>query len=121
MLISRGGWEKRAGLGRRSHLELKQRSHLELNGVGRQGDDEWKCDEQKAQHDLEALGFGAFRSSRVWCLVVAGCSLRRKAGRRVARDESRDVDRRRAALGGHARVLMAARASFSGLGMTLKR
>jgi hypothetical protein len=24
----------------------------------RQGDDEWKCDEQKAQHDLEALGFG---------------------------------------------------------------
>jgi hypothetical protein len=25
----------------------------------RQGDDEWKCDEQEAQHaDLEALGFG---------------------------------------------------------------
>ena len=65
MLISRGGWEKRAGLGRRSHLEVKHGLHLELNGVGlmsverrRQGDDEWKCDEQKAQHDLEALGFG---------------------------------------------------------------
>jgi hypothetical protein len=47
-LISRGGWEKRAGLGRRSHLELKRRVHLELNGVGllfverrRRGDDEW--------------------------------------------------------------------------------
>ena len=59
------GWEKRAGLGRRSHLELKRGLHLELKGVGlmsverrRQGDDEWKCDEQKAQHDLEALGFG---------------------------------------------------------------
>ena len=65
VLISRGGWEKTAGLGRRSHLELKRGLHLELNGVGlmsverrRQGDDEWKCDEQKAQHDLEALGFG---------------------------------------------------------------
>ena len=65
VLISRGGWEKRAGLGRRSHLEVKRGLHLELNGVGlmsverrRQGDDEWKCDEQKAQHDLEALGFG---------------------------------------------------------------
>ena len=65
VLISRGGWEKTAGLGRRSHLELKRGSHLEQNGVGlmsverrRQGDDEWKCDEQKAQHDLEALGFG---------------------------------------------------------------
>jgi hypothetical protein len=48
VLISRGGWEKRAGLGRRSHLELKRGLHLELNGVGlmsverrRQGDDEW--------------------------------------------------------------------------------
>jgi hypothetical protein len=49
--ISRGvAWlVKRAGLGRRSHLELKRRLHLELNGVGflfvdqrcRQGDDEW--------------------------------------------------------------------------------
>jgi hypothetical protein len=42
------GWEKRAGLGRRSHLELKRRSKLELKGVDlrfverrRQGDDEW--------------------------------------------------------------------------------
>ncbi len=65
VLISRGGWEKGAGLGRRSHLELKRGLNLELNGVGlmsvercRQGDDEWKCDEQKAQHDIEALGFG---------------------------------------------------------------
>ena len=48
--ISRGvAWlGKRAGLGRRSHLELKRRLHLELNGVGilfverrRQGDNEW--------------------------------------------------------------------------------
>jgi hypothetical protein len=44
----RGGWEKRAGLGRRSHLELERRLHLELKGVDllfverrRQGDDEW--------------------------------------------------------------------------------
>jgi hypothetical protein len=43
-----GGWEKRAGLGRKSHLELEWRSHLELKGVDllfverpRQGDDEW--------------------------------------------------------------------------------
>jgi len=64
-LISRSGWEKTAGLGQRSHLELKRGLHLELNGVRlmsverrRQGDDEWKCDEQKAQHDLKALGFG---------------------------------------------------------------
>jgi len=42
------GWEKRAGLGRRLHLELKRILHLELKGVGlllverrRQGDDEW--------------------------------------------------------------------------------
>jgi len=28
------------------------------------------------------------------CLVVSGCSLRRKACRRVARDESHDIDRR---------------------------
>jgi hypothetical protein len=42
------GWEKRAGLGRRSHLELEWRLHLELKGVDlvfverrRQGDDEW--------------------------------------------------------------------------------
>ena len=50
VLISRGAaGGKRAGLGRRSHLELKRRLHLELNGVGflfvdqrcRQGDDEW--------------------------------------------------------------------------------
>jgi hypothetical protein len=46
-LISRSGWEKTAGLGRRSHLELKRGLHLELNGVRllfverrRQGDDE---------------------------------------------------------------------------------
>jgi hypothetical protein len=30
VLIFCGGWEKRAGLGRRSHLELEQRLHLEL-------------------------------------------------------------------------------------------
>jgi hypothetical protein len=49
-----------------SHLRvLKRRLNLELNGVGlllverrRPGDDEWYCDDQKAQHDLEALGFG---------------------------------------------------------------
>ena len=33
------------------------------------------------------------------CLEVSGCSLRRKAGGRVAHDETRDVDRRRAATG----------------------
>jgi hypothetical protein len=67
--------EKRAGLGRRSHLELKRGLHLELNGVGllfverrRQGDDEWKCDEQKEQHDLEALGFGVLKSQDVDCV-----------------------------------------------------
>ena len=39
---------KRAGLGRRSHLELKRRLNLAVKGVGllfverrRQGDDEW--------------------------------------------------------------------------------
>jgi hypothetical protein len=48
VLILFGGWEKRAGLGRRSHLELERRLHLELKGVDllfverrRQGDDEW--------------------------------------------------------------------------------
>jgi hypothetical protein len=48
MLISHGGGAKRAGLERRSHLELKRRLHLELKGVElrfverrRQGDDEW--------------------------------------------------------------------------------
>ena len=48
VLISRGGWEKRAELGRRSHLELKRRLHLELKGVDllfverrQKGDDEW--------------------------------------------------------------------------------
>jgi hypothetical protein len=47
VLISRGGWEKRARLGRRLHLELKRGLHHKLNGVGlmfverrRQGDDE---------------------------------------------------------------------------------
>ena len=47
-VAGRGGWAKRAGLGRRSHLELKRRLHLKLIGVGllfverrRQGDDEW--------------------------------------------------------------------------------
>ena len=34
VLILRGGWEKRAGLGRRSHLELKRGLHHKLNGVG---------------------------------------------------------------------------------------
>jgi hypothetical protein len=48
VLILRGGWAKRAGLGRRSHLELEWRLYLELKGVDllfverrRQGDDEW--------------------------------------------------------------------------------
>ena len=56
VLILCGGWEKRAGLGRRPHLELERRLHLELErrlhlelkGVDllfverrRQGDDEW--------------------------------------------------------------------------------
>ena len=48
VLISHGGGAKRAGLERRSHLELKRRLHLELKGVElrfverrRQGDDEW--------------------------------------------------------------------------------
>ena len=66
-MILRGGWEKRAGLGRRSHLELERRLHLELKGVDllfverrRQGDDEGKSDDEKAQHDLEALGFCVF-------------------------------------------------------------
>ena len=76
VLISRSGGEKTAGLGgRRSHLELKRGLHLEPNGVGlliverrRQGDDEWKCDEQKAQHDLEALGFGVLKSQDVVCV-----------------------------------------------------
>jgi hypothetical protein len=39
------------------------------------------------------------RSSRVRCLEVSGCSLRREAGGRVARNESRDIDRRRTAAG----------------------
>jgi len=48
MLDLASGWEKRAGLGRRSHLELEWRWHLELKGFDllfverrRQGDDEW--------------------------------------------------------------------------------
>ena len=48
VLILRGGWAKKAGLGRRSHLQLKRRLKLELKGVDlrsverrRQGDDEW--------------------------------------------------------------------------------
>ena len=53
VLISRGGWAKRAGLGRRSHLELKRSLNLDLQGVDllcvdllfverrRQRDDEW--------------------------------------------------------------------------------
>jgi len=48
VLISRGGGAKRAGLGRRSHLELERRLHLELKGIDllsverrRRGDDEW--------------------------------------------------------------------------------
>ena len=70
---SRGGGAKRAGLGRRSHLELKRGLHLELKGVlcverRQQGDDEWKCDEQKAQYDLEALGFGVLKSQDVVCV-----------------------------------------------------
>jgi hypothetical protein len=47
VLISPGGWAKRAGLGRRSHLELRK-LHLELKGVDllcvdrrRRCDDEW--------------------------------------------------------------------------------
>ena len=45
VLNSRGGGAKRAGLGQRSHLELKRGLHLELKGVlcverRRQGDDE---------------------------------------------------------------------------------
>jgi hypothetical protein len=41
------GWEEKPGLGRRSHLEPKRRSLLELIGVGllfverQQGDDRW--------------------------------------------------------------------------------
>ena len=48
LLILRAGWAKRAGLGRRSHLDLKRRLNLELKGVElrfverrRRGDDEW--------------------------------------------------------------------------------
>ena len=48
VLISRDGWAKRAGRGRRAHLQLKRRLHRELKGVDlmfverrRQGDDEW--------------------------------------------------------------------------------
>ena len=53
VLISRGGWAKRAGLGRRSHLELKRSLNLDLQGDDllcvdllfverrRQRDDEW--------------------------------------------------------------------------------
>ena len=53
VLISRGGWANRAGLGRRSHLELKRSLNLDLQGVDllcvdllfverrRQRDDEW--------------------------------------------------------------------------------
>ena len=33
VLISGGGWGKRAGLGRRSHLELKRRLNLELRSA----------------------------------------------------------------------------------------
>ena len=66
---------KRAGLVRRSHLELKRRLNLELKGVDppcverrRQGDGEWKCDEQKAQHDLEALEFCVLKSQDGVCV-----------------------------------------------------
>ncbi len=48
VLISRGGWAKRAGLGRRSHLDLQRELHLDLKGVDllcverrRRCDDEW--------------------------------------------------------------------------------
>ena len=47
-MIWRGGWETRAGPGRRSHLEPKRRLRLKLKGIDlllverrRQGDDEW--------------------------------------------------------------------------------
>ncbi len=83
-MISRGGWANRAGLGRRSHLERNRRLHLELKGVELlfverrwQGDDEWQCDEQKAQHDLEALGFGVLKSQDVVCVV---CVVRQAGG-----------------------------------------
>jgi hypothetical protein len=40
--ISRGGWEMRAGLGWRSHLERTRRLNLDLDVKRRrQGDDEW--------------------------------------------------------------------------------
>ena len=67
VLILCGGWEMRAGLGRRSHLELKRRLLFEMKGVNllfvesrRQGDHEWKSDDQKAHYDLEALAFCVF-------------------------------------------------------------
>jgi len=48
VLFSRGGWAKRAGLGRRSHLDLQRNLHLDLKGVDllcverrRRCDDEW--------------------------------------------------------------------------------
>ncbi len=44
VLIWRGGWETRAGLGRRSHLEPKRRLHLKLKGIDLllvECDDEW--------------------------------------------------------------------------------
>jgi hypothetical protein len=40
--ISRGGWEMRAGLGWRSHLERTRRLNLDLDVKRRrQGDDKW--------------------------------------------------------------------------------
>jgi hypothetical protein len=53
--------------GRRLHLELKGFDLLFIER-GRQGDDEWECDEQKAQHDLEALGFGVLKSENEVCV-----------------------------------------------------
>ena len=103
VLISRGGWEKRAGLGRRSHLELKRGLHHRQKGVRllsvercRQGDDEWKCDEQKAQHDLEALGFGVLRLQDEVCVG-------RRAGGWRAMSRATSIAGVRP-LGGHARV-----------------
>ena len=48
VLFSRGGWAKRAGLGRRSHLDLQRNLRLDLKGVDllcverrRRCDDKW--------------------------------------------------------------------------------
>ena len=90
-MISRGGWAKRAGLGRRSHLELKRRFDLDLRGA-LAGDDRGVVVLMKLVGRTRGL---ADRGGRREGLVLRGL----RAGTRKVSAGARALEWKRAACG----------------------